>query len=218
MLPPTYLVVPPYQEHQIEVISSSLFIEESETVTIRWKVPVPTMLQSAMVTESELKLYALDINVKQWKLVDYTFPNAVNNTIDVVLVRNDNLYFALKRFTQIVPTVLPIAFRVSWTISANLTEPFKYWSWSGIYYLPVTLSVNRNFRLSIGRMCREPDINADDPIPSCPPTESQATMFISGFEEEVVTSRTVDNKYSQQYYGYFYKAAQACYVQSSSVR
>ena len=200
------------------MLSSSLFLGDTNTVTIKWSSQVPAALNTSLSvnTVNELHLYALDIDDKQWKRVGYTFEGQLNSSVPFSVNINDNLYIALRTTLKISTAVVPVTFQVKQTISPRLSKPFTYWSWSGIYYLP-SQQVNRDLRLSFGRMCREPIVEAEGiMLTSCPPTEFQASRLYSGYEVvEFVSPHSSASTYSKNYYQYFYGPVQLCYIQSN---
>ena len=185
-------------------------------MTLKWNIDSPFISTSYGELEVLPQVYYFSPTAQMWINSKFTFQKTD--------IKDTSIYMETFRYNfyrKIIPTlrrldILPIAFRVQWTVNSGLSSSFTYWSWSGIYFVPVAgRGITSILRRQITRLCMIPNIAKDlvKSLPSCPPTERLARLSTSGFEEEDVTSLVASNMYNQHYYNYFYDSFQySCFV------
>ena len=203
--------MPPYCAHEVEIGVPEKDLLIRKEVTLKWKMDSPFISTSYGKLQVLPQVYYFSPTEQMWRNSMFTFRKTdIKDTS--IYAKTFRLNFFRKIFSVLrMLVVLPITFRVQWTVNSGLSDSFTYWSWSGIYFVPVTgsqLDSNgmRFFRREIKKLCMIPDVakNLVKSLPACPPTERLARLSNSGFEEEDVTSLVASNMYNKHYYNYFY--------------
>ena len=192
---------------EIEVPEKDLLVRDE--VTLKWNMDSPFISTSYGELQVLSQVYYFSPTAQMWRNSMFTFQKTdIKDTS--IYVETFRFNFFKEIFSVLgMLDILPITFRVQWTVNSGLSDSFTYWSWSGIYFVPVTgfqQGITKFFRREITKLCMIPDVdkNLVKSLPSCPPTERLARLSTSGFEEEDVTSLVASNMYNKHYYNYFY--------------
>ena len=203
--------MPPYQSHEVRVsIDSSLLIDQN--VTLTWSndfsAAVGTLPNTANV-QSDIRLHVLPVSEEVKSFTTHTIRSATTRESELLV--HDTDIGNLLEASQIVPGIFEVVTTVT---GLSNTSTFSFSRWSGVYLL-ASQPLSNSFRFELGSICNVSDPGDITLLPSCPRTISQADLFNSGFEQEVVVS-TTDTTYSEQYYDYFHPSSSACFVQQQS--
>ena len=199
--------MPPYQSHEVSVFSGfSLIIDRD--IRLTWNNEFSdaiTTLPAGATTRSDIFLHVLSDDDGGNRFTTHTIRSNSADGSETLFHNTD--------IRNMLPTgqVLPGIFQVVTTVTGvSTTDSFSFSRWSG-GYLVASQPLTNAIRFGLGSMCNVSGQLDTTGLPACPRTRSQAMLFNSGFDEEVVRSNR-EAMYREQYYSYFHPNSSVCFV------
>ena len=213
--------MPPYQSHEVRVsgVVNEISLLIDSDLRLTWSqgfsVAVGGLPVGATV-QSDILLHLLPANEGDNMLgkrqtggntfTSHTIRNGIAGVSQDIF--HDTDIGSLFQTAQVVPGLFQVVITVT---GVSTTDSFIFSRWSGVYLI-ASQSLSNDIRFQLGSMCTVPDQLNTTQLPACPLTMSQAMLFNSGFDEEVVVS-DLEVMYRDQYYSYFHPSSSVCYIQ-----
>lgn len=212
--------------HSVDYVpheSFGLRLSPGHQFTITWDKDSLLPIINSSDLRVDVSLYELQSDTGKWNHFSDVVSNMgnsgeMNSSIPSTFCRSGIL--AICPVVVLVQVSLTFTQMESEVLSRIKESDMKIGAWSGVRYF-TQLSSNSGF----GNLCDDWEKKQDgvgdrlrDRLRPCPLNLRQASTPNSGFEEQKISSLLGNTLYATQWIDYFHPRAQACYVQSSTIR